>query len=72
MNNADYSRFEKETKVEPFPETVETRPISKSDLWYFNAAKALDFPEEKLRDMSRKERRELIKERGMFKESRMW
>lgn len=53
-----------------FPQKTET--VTVSEEWLEKASEATGIPTYKLVDMSRKERRALLKERGLMKASREW
>lgn len=53
-----------------FPQKTET--VTASEEWLEKCEKATGIPACKLADMSRKERRALLKERGLMKASRGW
>lgn len=47
-------------------------PASVTEAWLDDASAAMSFDRDKLASMTRKERRSLIKERGLMKQSRKW
>lgn len=53
-----------------FPQKTET--VTVSEEWLEKASEATGIPAYKLADMSRKERRALLKDRGLMKASRGW